>query len=106
MLILIDPQFKNRFEAGEQSVWTEATQVAAIDGNVYCDIKIVCRLAGKPFAVDDFKVGQMLATKRLNRYDLDELLASRRITTFQSNPIGMGSVDTSLGHAIQRVRIP
>lgn len=104
LLILMDPQFRRGFEAGEQSVRNEAAQVAAIDSEVYCDIKIVCRLAGKPFAVDDFKVGQMLATKRLNRYDLDELLASRRITTFQSNPIGMGSVDTSLAHAIQRAR--
>lgn len=73
LLILMDPQFRRGFEAGEQSVRDEAAQVAAIDGEVYCDIKIVCRLA-------------------------------RRITTFQSNPIGMGSVDTSLAHAIQRAR--
>lgn len=106
LLILIDPQFKNRFEAGEQSVQTETTQVAAIDGDVYCDIKIVCRLAGKAFAVDDFKVGQMLATKRLSRSDLDGLLVSRRITTFKNNAIGMGAVDTSLAHAIQRARTP
>lgn len=106
LLILIDPQFKNRFEAGEQSVRKEAAQVAAIDGNVYCDIKIVCRLAGKAFAVDDFKVGQMLATRRLSRSDLDGLLVSRRISTFKNNAIGMGAVDTSLAHAIQRARAP
>jgi hypothetical protein len=106
LLILIDPQFWHRFEAGEQSVREEATQVAAIDGDVYCAIKIVCRLAGKPFVVDDFKTGQMLATKRLSRSELDELLASRRITAFKNNPIGMGAVDTSLAHAIQRALRP
>lgn len=106
LLILMDPQFKDRFEAGEQSVRKEATEVAAIDGDVYCDIKLVCRLAGKTFAVDDFKVGQMLATKRLSRSDLDGLLVSRHVTTFKSNAIGMGAADTSLAHAIQRARIP
>ena len=106
LLVLMDPQFKHSFEAGEQSVRKEAAQVASIDGNVYCDIKIVCRLAGKPFAVDDFKVREMLATKRLDRSELDELLALRRITTFKNEPIGMGAVDTSLAHAIQRRRTP
>jgi hypothetical protein len=102
----MDPQFKHSFEAGEQSVRKEAAQVASIDGNVYCDIKIVCRLAGKPFAVDDFKVGEMLATKRLDRSELDELLALRGVTTFKNEPIGMGAVDTSLAHAIQRRKTP
>ncbi|WP_027546733.1 DUF1761 domain-containing protein [Bradyrhizobium sp. WSM2254] len=106
LLILMDPQFRRGFEAGEQSVRKEATQVAAINGDVYCDIKIVCRMAGKPFAVDDFKAGQMLATKRLSQSDLDALLASRRITTFKDNPIGMGAVSTSLAHAIRHARAP
>ena len=104
LLVLMDPLFRNGFEAAEQSVREEAAQVAALDGSVYCSIKVVCRLAGKPFAVDGFKVGEMLATKRLNRSDLDELLALRRITTFKNNPIGMGSVDKSLAQAIQRAR--
>jgi hypothetical protein len=48
----------------------------------------------------------MLATKRLSRSELDELLASRHITAFKDNPIGMGTVSTSLAHAIQRARAP
>lgn len=48
----------------------------------------------------------MLATKRLSRSNLDGLLASRHITTFKNNAIGMGAVDTSLARAIQRATIP
>jgi hypothetical protein len=102
----MSPQFRHGLEAGEQSVREEARQVAAIDGDVYCDIKIVCRLAGKPFVVDDFKIGQMLATKRLSPADLDQILVSRHITAFKNNLIGMGAVDRSLTHAIQRAGAP
>jgi hypothetical protein len=106
LLILMSPQFRHGLEAGEQSVREEARQVAAIDGDVSCDIKIVCRLAGKPFVVDDFKTGQMLATKRLSPADLDQILVSRHITAFKNNLIGMGAVDRSLAHAIQRAGAP
>lgn len=101
LLIMTDPQFRHRFEAGEQSVRREAAQVAAIRGDVYCTIKIVCRLAGKPFVVDDFKVGQMVATKRLSQSELDALIARRHITAFHNDLAGMVmTIDTSLPHAL------
>ncbi|WP_426442941.1 hypothetical protein [Bradyrhizobium genosp. P] len=101
LLVLFDPHFAEQFANGERTIRREAAQVAAIEGNVYCLVKTVCRLAGKPFTVDDFKVEEMVATKRITQDDLDELLASHKITTFKSDPAAMGTIDTSLSRAIR-----
>ncbi len=48
----------------------------------------------------------MLATGLIEQNELDKLLAVRNITTFRSNPAAMGTIDTSLSHAVRRGLMP
>jgi hypothetical protein len=101
-LILLDPDFRSHLLAREQSVRADADRVAAIPGRVYCDNKIVCRLAGKPFVVDDFKVEQMEATKAITASQLDDLLQEGQIVRFKSSTASVGTIDTSIRRAWAR----
>jgi hypothetical protein len=101
-LILFDPGFRTQFEASEQAARAEANSVSQIPGDVYCNNKVICRLAGKPFVVDGFKVEQMIATHLVTKAELDEMLKARKITTFNSRKLGMVDVDTSLASALHR----
>lgn len=101
-LILFDPDFRSQLYAGERSVRAEADRVAAVPGHVYCNNKIVCRLAGKPFVVDDFKVEQMVATKAVTSSQLDGLLDERQIVRFKSSPASGNMIDTSILRAWAR----
>ena len=49
-LVLLDLDFRSRLYAAERSARANAGRVAAC----LCNDKIVCRLAGKPFFVNDF----------------------------------------------------
>ncbi|WP_298267927.1 hypothetical protein [uncultured Bradyrhizobium sp.] len=106
LLVLFDPQFAEQFAKRERTIEREAAQVTAIEGDVYCPIKTICRSAGKPFVVDDFRIEEMLATGLIEQNELDKLLAVRNITTFRSDPAAMGTIDTSLSHAVRRGLMP
>jgi hypothetical protein len=93
LLVMLDSDFKRQFVAAEQAVYRESKQIAAIKGNVYCTVKVVCRAAGKPFAVDDFTVEQLVATRLISQSDLDELLRLRHITTFKN---GLGTTGSGI----------
>ena len=99
-LILLDPEFRSQLYAGERSVRAEAVRVETIPGDVYCSNKVVCRLAGKPFTVDDFKVEQMVATGAVTKLQLDTILKSRKIVSFNSDVLGRGLVDTSFSRSM------
>jgi hypothetical protein len=102
LLVMFDPEFRHQFERAEQSVLNEAKEVAPIDSGVFCTLKVVCRSAGKPFVVDDFKTEQMVETGAIIAAGLDELLQVRDIVKFRNDPAGMGMVDTSLRRALAR----
>ncbi|WP_157817228.1 hypothetical protein [Bradyrhizobium sp. SK17] len=106
LLVLFDPQFAEQFAKRERTIEREAAQVTAIKGDVYCPIKTICRSAGKPFVVDDFRIEEMLATGLIEQNELDKLLAVRNIATFRSDPAAMGTIDTSLSHAVRRGLMP
>jgi hypothetical protein len=102
VLILIDPDFRSRLYAAERSVRAEVDRVVAIPGAVYCINKIVCRLAGKSFAVDDFKVEQMVTTKAITASQMDDLLKERHIVRFKSFVPSGDMIDTSILRAWAR----
>lgn len=102
-LLLFYPEFRSRLYASERSVRAEANRVAAIPGDVYCSNKVVCRLAGKPFVVDDFKVEQMVATGAVTKQQLAEIMNSRNIVTFKNDVAGRGIVNTSLSQALTQL---
>jgi hypothetical protein len=102
LLVMFDPVFRGQFLLGELAVHREARMISLLDEYVYCSVKVVCRVAGKPFAVDDFKVEEMVATKQIAESDLDALLKARQITKFANSPATMAAADTSLSLAWAR----
>jgi hypothetical protein len=95
--VLLSPQFRSVLPAAQQTVRDEAAQVAAMPGDVFCRNKVVCRAAGKPFVVDEFKMEELVATGKATDADIAALLKDRHIGIFVSDPRTMASsVDTSL----------
>jgi hypothetical protein len=95
-LVLLSPKFRSYFEAGQREVVKEIFEVSAIPGRVYCSNKIVCRLAGKPFVVDDFKIEEMVSTGRNTKDQLSALLKIRGIVFFKNANATTASPETSL----------
>jgi hypothetical protein len=96
-LVLLSPQFRSFFQAGQQSVLDEATRVAAMPGDVFCNNKVVCRAAGKPFVVDEFKMEELVATGKATEADIAALLRARHIGVFTSDRNTLAKwADTSL----------
>jgi hypothetical protein len=103
-LVLLSPQFRSSFAAGQQIVRDEAARVAAMPGDIFCRNKLVCRAAGKPFVVDEFKMEELVATGKATDADIAALLNDRHIRVFVSDPKTLtSSADTSLS-AIWRKR--
>ena len=103
-LVLLSPPFRSSFAAGQQTVRDEAARVAAMPGDIFCRNKVVCRAAGKPFVVDEFKMEELVATGKATDADIAALLNGRHIRVFVSDPKTLASsADTSLS-AIWRKR--
>jgi len=78
-LILLDPNYRRVVFEHADVARSEAVRVAAISGDVGCSNKLVCRMAGKPFVYDDFKVEELLNTGALTPMSLSKLLVKRGI---------------------------
>jgi hypothetical protein len=84
VLLLLSDQFRSAVTAGERHLIGEVAQVAAIPGDVACTVKVVCRLAGKSFVLDEFKTEELVATGSASEGDVAAMLKSRHITPFVS----------------------
>ena len=70
-----------------------AKEIADIPGLVYCRRNnLLCYLAGKPFAVDDFKTAELVATGAMTPQELQTLLQQRHIAIFDA-PQGTRAAD-------------
>ncbi|MBR0748232.1 hypothetical protein JQ582_30300 [Bradyrhizobium japonicum] len=78
-LLFLSDDFRSSLYQTERNVLFEAKQVAAIPGDVGCATKLICRAAGKRFAVDEFKMEELVATGRATTGDISSLLASRGV---------------------------
>jgi hypothetical protein len=78
-LLLFSPEFRESIYASERNVLNEARAVAAMPGDVACFTKLVCRQAGKPFAVDEFKTDERVATGKATPADIAALLRASGI---------------------------
>jgi hypothetical protein len=63
----------------------EAARVAAIPGLVSCSNLLVCRMAGKPFVVDEFKLEMLRAIGLVTNAAIDAKLRARGITRITIN---------------------
>jgi len=78
-LLLLSNDFSASLHTSERNTSLEAEKVAAIPGDASCFTKLVCRIAGKPFVVDEFKTGEMIETGRVTQTEMSEVLAAHKI---------------------------
>jgi hypothetical protein len=79
-LLVLSPDFRQSLYASENNVLREAKAVAAISGSVACFVKLVCRQAGKPFTVDEFKMDELVATGKATQADIAAMLEARGVS--------------------------
>ncbi len=65
-LFLVSSSFRAELNQRVSIMEAETARIAAIPGPVVCDFQMACRFAGKPFVLDPFIVGQLVATGRLS----------------------------------------
>jgi hypothetical protein len=87
-LILADPAYRAEFYAHAAAARAEAAQIAAIPGPVACDLKVICRMAGKPFVYDDFRVDMLILSGSAKGMTYQELIRQHGLTYFQNGPDG------------------
>ena len=95
-LLILSNQYRSSVHAHQQAILADAAQVAAVRGDVACEVKLVCRLAKKPFVVDEFKMEELVATGRATKAQVAAMLRARQITTFDATPPTIGGDDASL----------
>jgi hypothetical protein len=99
-LVLLSLEFRTSVHAAQQAARDDVGRVASILGDVFCSNKVVCRAAGKPFAVDEFKMEELVATGKMTKDDIAALLTRRHITVFESSDrTTVNVLDTSLSKA-------
>jgi hypothetical protein len=97
-LLLMSSDFRSSIYESQNNVLSEAARVAAMPGDVACSIKVVCRLAGKPFVVDEFKMEELIATGKATTEDMAGMFANRHITPFISTVPTGANADRSISH--------
>jgi hypothetical protein len=85
-LVMFSADYRAQYFANAQVVRDDAARVAAIPGPVACDFKVVCRLAGKPFAFDDFRAEMLVATGASGGLDVEGLIRAHGQTHFPGDP--------------------
>jgi len=85
-LVLLDPDYRAQYFANAAVVRADAARIAKVPGPVACDFKVVCRLAGKPFAYDDFYAEMLVATGASHGLDVEGLMRAHGITHVNNDP--------------------
>jgi hypothetical protein len=85
-LVLFSPDYRAEYFANAQVVRDEAWQVAQIPGPVACEALVVCRLAGKPFSYDAFRVEMLVATGAAGGLDKEGLMRAHGLTEVLIDP--------------------
>jgi hypothetical protein len=86
MLLLTDPGYRAQFYADSELVRAEAALIAKMPGPIACQNKLVCRLAGKPYVYDDFRVEMMQATGAAKGMTTEDILRQHGLTFFANDP--------------------
>ena len=94
-LLILSSQFRSSLDANQQGILADSAHVAAVQGDVACEVKLVCRRAKKPFVVDEFKMEELVATGRATKAQVAAMLRARQINTFAATPATVGGDDAS-----------
>ena len=84
-LILFDPAYRAEFYVHAQAARADAAHVAAIPGPVACTLKVVCRMAGKPYVWDDFRTDMMIYTGAAKGLDAVGLIRQHGYTYYEND---------------------
>ena len=93
-LLILSRDFRSSIYLNQRNVLQEAAQVAAMPGDVACANKVVCRLAGKPFVADEFKLEELVLTGRGTQADVASMLDARGVKSFANT--GLAGADASV----------
>ena len=97
-LLFLSEPFRSAVAAKQHNVIADVAEVVDIPGDVSCTVKVVCRLAGKRFVLDEFKTEELVATGSASKADLAALMRSRGITRFAGQTPNSASIDESIVH--------
>jgi hypothetical protein len=103
-VLILSSQFRSAVYAHQQAILADSADVAAMPGDVACEVKLVCRRAKKPFVVDEFKMEELVATGRATKAQVAAMLRARQINTFAATPATVGGEDASFLHWWRRQR--
>jgi hypothetical protein len=95
-LLILSSEFRSSPYMRERATLTDAALVAAMPGDVACEIKVVCRYAKKPFVVDEFKMEELVATGSATLEQVASMLRTRQIRVFTATPATVGGDDPSI----------
>ncbi|WP_340672576.1 hypothetical protein [Bradyrhizobium ottawaense] len=95
-MLFLSEEFRASFATTEANLIRQAGEVSVLPGSVACTTKLVCRTAGKPFVVDEFKTEELVLTGTLRPTDLDEAMRVAGIAPFHDRAIAVASPETSL----------
>jgi hypothetical protein len=84
--VLASPQYRALAAQHAAVTRAEAARTAAIPGPVACSNLVVCRMAGKPFVYDHFKVMMMVETRQLTWQQLVSNTRAKAIITDETDP--------------------
>ena len=88
-LLFLSADFRSSLYVNQGNLLLDVEQVKAMPGDVACANKLVCRLAGKPFVVDEFKMEELVATGKATPDEIAAMLAVRLIKPFpNASPTG------------------
>ena len=85
-LILFDPAYRAEFYVHAQAAREDAARVAAIPGPVACTLKVICRMAGKPYVWDDFRTDMLIYSGAAKGLDAPGLIRQHGYTYYENDP--------------------
>lgn len=95
-MLILSSDFRSSLYTRQRNILSDSARVAEMHDDVACDIKIVCRLAKKPFVVDEFKMEELIATGKATTAEMASMLRARQISSFASTQ--SASADASFYH--------
>jgi hypothetical protein len=99
-LMIFSPDFRASVFLAQRIAQQEIAAVSAISGDVACSNKVICRAAGKPFVVDEFKMEELVTTGKATDAEISALIKSRGIAVFKNDPRTTDNFNTSLTQAL------
>jgi hypothetical protein len=94
-LLILSTEFRSSVYAHQRAIVADSARVAAFQGDVACEVKLVCRRGKKPFVVDEFKMEELVATGKATKEQVAAMLRARQIGTFAATPATVGGEDAS-----------